>query len=223
MRSKWSLILGAVLATPSIFVVYFPVIQTYPETYPHLRLSFGTGACGVYQKVIQAAFLEPEGQALFGYLSHVYAFRPRVVHLLEGGERDAGEVDGVYSPGHEYIKKEMPSVPPELWDALSRKMDRAPVPDCHFAIPIKVRILSREEYGSIFREPCIGWRDFYARYPDSRGIMALSPVAFGPKRLDALVLISIQSRGLEGAGYFAYLRREKGTWVVKEAAEAWVS
>lgn len=91
-------------------------------------------------------------------------------------------------------------------------------------VPLKVKyiLLSKEEHEGIFEEGG-GWKQFYATYPKSQGVMTLSRVGFNTETDQALVYVGNQSHYLAGTGYYVLLAKEDGVWVVQDQVMAWIS
>jgi hypothetical protein len=67
------------------------------------------------------------------------------------------------------------------------------------------------------------WSKFYAKYPNSSGIISFSNPGFNRGYTQAVVSTGRGCGGLCGAGYFVLLAKEHGVWTVKTKAETWVS
>lgn len=99
--------------------------------------------------------------------------------------------------------------------SLSRQLD----------IPIEYVLVTDKELdrsfptGEIDRE----WSRFYAKYPESSGIIDLSNVGFNREMNQALVSTGWGCGGLCGAGYFVQLVKEQGVWKVQAKVNTWVS
>jgi hypothetical protein len=57
-----------------------------------------------------------------------------------------------------------------------------------------------------------GWEGFYARFPDSGGIIRLSAVGFNSNKSKALVYIGHACGGLCGGGGYSFLEKKDGKW-----------
>ena len=67
------------------------------------------------------------------------------------------------------------------------------------------------------------WGKFYAKYPNSSGIINFSNPGFNRIYTQAVVSTGRGCGGLCGAGYFVLLAKEHGAWTVKTKVETWVS
>ncbi|HPD14841.1 MAG TPA: hypothetical protein PLE19_07820 [Planctomycetota bacterium] len=87
-----------------------------------------------------------------------------------------------------------------------------------------------EQLASIFGHPSERgetvddqWNRFYAKYPESRGLLTVSRVGFNKAGDQALVEIGSHSGALAAGGTLLLLAKEKGAWVVKKRFWLWAS
>jgi hypothetical protein len=92
-----------------------------------------------------------------------------------------------------------------------------------FAADKKVVLLSKEESAEIFNRG--GWDEFYRRYPDSAGLLAMSRVGFNAGRDTAFLYVGSSSGPRSGAGCFVLLQKSKasGRWYIVKHIPLWVS
>jgi hypothetical protein len=116
------------------------------------------------------------------------------------------------------------SIPPELshgLDALSRSKRASE----QLPLPRPVRIVSAAALREIFSLGVRGgWEELHRRYPNQRGYLRFSPVAFSADTLDALVYYESHCGGLCGRGAAVWLtRRASAHWRVRKVVQFWVS
>ncbi|MGH9819763.1 MAG: hypothetical protein ACRD43_06305 [Pyrinomonadaceae bacterium] len=74
-------------------------------------------------------------------------------------------------------------------------------------------LVSRDWIKKLFDEKSIGgWKDFYAKYPDSGGIISMSAVGFNVDKTIALVYMGHSCGGLCGGGRYHMLQKTDGKW-----------
>jgi hypothetical protein len=83
-------------------------------------------------------------------------------------------------------------------------------------------IMSRAVRDSLFVVCPGGWPRFAGKYPDARGYITLSRVAFDPERSQALVYSEDRCGMGCGEGTFLFLRRIAGGWKVTKKLTVWV-
>lgn len=67
------------------------------------------------------------------------------------------------------------------------------------------------------------WFKFYAKYPNSPGIVYLSKVGFNARHDQAFLYAARSCGGLCGAGEYVLLAKVNGKWEVRQEQELWVS
>jgi hypothetical protein len=84
-------------------------------------------------------------------------------------------------------------------------------------------IISQEEINEIFGAGGT-WKDFYNKYPYSKGIFTFSRVGFNSRRSQALVCVANQWEKLSGAAAYIFLtKQDDGTWAIQKEVPVWSS
>jgi len=91
-----------------------------------------------------------------------------------------------------------------------------------FTLSVPYEFMSREEGAALFKDND-GWQRFYEKYPDSRGIIALSRPGLNTAMDIALVYVGSQSGWLSGYGRLVVLKKIDDQWVVQKLEELWIS
>lgn len=91
-----------------------------------------------------------------------------------------------------------------------------------FSLDVGYRFISREELESIFRRSA-DWDAFYAAYPDSQGVLALSRVGFNEAMDTAVVYAGNQWHGAAGEGNVVLMKKVAGRWTVQGERMLWMS
>jgi hypothetical protein len=93
-----------------------------------------------------------------------------------------------------------------------------------FDLPIKYIIASDADIAPLFpkKEPDIVWKKFYAKYPNSTGILFFSKVGFNSKKTQAFIYAGRQCGGLCGLGKYILLEKKGSTWSIENEMELWV-
>lgn len=123
----------------------------------------------------------------------------------------------------EYIRKKLPVVTEDLTNDFKAKNNRHYSLKNNFKLTIPSVLVTKQAMDAIFKDTTKGWLDFYSRYPHSQGNLTLSRVAFNTKRDRALVYTGNQSDWLAGTGFYLYLEKAGGIWVIKNEQMTWIS
>ena len=83
--------------------------------------------------------------------------------------------------------------------------------------------MSGQELASIFSSSATGWDKFYAKYPDAKGILALSRVGFNQAKDTAVLYTEYQSGPTAGEGDVVLMKKTDGRWTVQENSMFWQS
>lgn len=67
------------------------------------------------------------------------------------------------------------------------------------------------------------WDAFYARYPDSTGLLLTTRAVLSADRSRALIYAEYYCDGLCGTGTLHYLRRAGGSWTIERNFRCWIS
>jgi hypothetical protein len=92
-----------------------------------------------------------------------------------------------------------------------------------FSLTVPYVLINNQEMDDIFQIERDGWDEFYRRYPNSQGMMALSRVGFNPDMNQALVYVGNQSHWRAGTGHLVLLIKEDGTWKIQGKTMVWIS
>jgi hypothetical protein len=68
-----------------------------------------------------------------------------------------------------------------------------------------------------------GWKDFYATYPSSSGLLFFSRIGFNSQHNQAFLYVGNSCGGLCGAGSYVLLRKECDSWKIEQEQDLWVS
>ncbi len=120
------------------------------------------------------------------------------------------------------MRKKLPQLTDELSSDFEARNKEQQALKSFLKISTKYVFISRPEIEKIFNNEK-GWDKFYAKFPRSAGIITISRVGFNPQKDLALVYAGRQSHWTAGAGYSIVLKKEKGDWVIKDKALAWIS
>jgi hypothetical protein len=94
-----------------------------------------------------------------------------------------------------------------------------------FDLPIKYVIASDDDIAPLFpkEDPDRRWKKFYAKYPNSTGILFFSKAGFNSKKTQAFIYAGRQCGGLCGLGKYILLEKKGSAWAIKNEMELWVS
>jgi len=107
------------------------------------------------------------------------------------------------------IKEAMPSVPLETLEAYRMKNKESYLLSRSFKMKTRYVLVDGERMHG-------GRKAFYRKYPDSRGLLTFSRVAFNPDRSRSVVYVWIACGDLCGAGIYFSLVKESGDWKVEK-------
>lgn len=114
----------------------------------------------------------------------------------------------------------------DIFDDLISKNDTIYTLENDFEIsPRFIEFISREEIESIFENDIDlgGWDAFYAKFPDSGGIIRFSRVGYNFQGTKALVEYTYSYHYLGADGGYIYLNRTNGPWVIEALISVWAS
>jgi hypothetical protein len=95
----------------------------------------------------------------------------------------------------------------------------------HANVGSKYLLVGEKELAQVFRKGEFdrAWTRFYAKYPNSSGLIFLSKVGFNSDRTQAMLYAGRQCGGLCGSGSYLLLNKRNGKWFVEEDMGLWVS
>ena len=98
---------------------------------------------------------------------------------------------------------------------------------CHFQSRFTAKIspafMSKEFTEKNFKDIGNGWAKFYKEHPNASGFWDFSAVGYSGDGLEALVYVGHHCGGRCGTGKLVLLRKENGTWIVKNRLMLWIS
>jgi hypothetical protein len=90
-------------------------------------------------------------------------------------------------------------------------------------LTVRYELLGKQNSAKTAEEYAKQWKDFYERYPGSRGVISLSRVGFNSERNQAIVYVENVCAGLCGRSYYVLLMKSKQGWKVEKEMRLWVS
>lgn len=97
-----------------------------------------------------------------------------------------------------------------------------PLMASYFDSDKNIQLFNSEESGDVFGGTDGSWNVFFHRFPDAKGLIALSNVGFNPARTQALVHVGLYcGRACGGGGNFVLLKKEYGSWVIQHKYHTW--
>jgi len=165
----------------------------------------------VYAALIDTGFSLIEGRyirdeiQLIVIIDHTYGCEP---------DEDLNEV-------LEWVGQKMPLTEKETLDNFQLKnAESHPLGD-YFNLTVEVVLVSIEEIREIFQEDN-GWKEFYATYPFSQGIMTLSRVGFNAEMDQALLYVEDEWDDCIGSGHYILFTKENGVWTIQSWVISWI-
>ena len=121
----------------------------------------------------------------------------------------------------EWVGQKMPLTEQETLDNFQlRNAESHPLGD-YFDHSVEVLLVSLEEIREIFQKDN-GWKEFYAMYPFSQGIMTLSRVGFNAEMNQALLYVEDEWDDCIGSGHYILFTKESGVWTIQSWARSWI-
>jgi len=144
-------------------------------------------------------------------------------HTSAGLIKDLGYLDESNEEFNWYGKKFMGIETETITNFISNNERSYPLKKL-FKFWVWYTLISDKELDEIFEDSVGGgWNKFYILYPFSHGFLEFSRPGFNQEMNEALVYAGNQSAGLSGAGYIIYLKKENGTWKIKNEVMVWIS
>jgi len=82
-----------------------------------------------------------------------------------------------------------------------------------FEASVPYQLVTKASVDEIFAKKGVaGWADFYAKYPDSGGVISMSAVGFNAEKTIAIVYMGHSCGGLCGGGSYHVLQKTGGKW-----------
>lgn len=107
-------------------------------------------------------------------------------------------------------------------DFRSGNTSAVPLMASYFDNDKNIQLFNSEESGDVFGGTNGSWNVFFHRYPDAKGLIAFSNVGFNPARTQALVHVGLYcGRACRGGGNFVLLKKENGSWVIRQKYRTW--
>jgi len=95
--------------------------------------------------------------------------------------------------------------------------------DGDFEVALLLPAIRRELSAGASDDADAYWDRFYDRFPKAMALMSFSRVGFDAKRTQAVLYADWASGPRAGRGFFHFLVRVKGRWVIKSSFNTWIS
>lgn len=127
------------------------------------------------------------------------------------------EVASLRRSMEEYAIKHMPDLTQDTLDDYRVKGKQCHTLRKQFDIPVEYLLVTDKDIKPLFPEGKVDrvWRRFYARYPESSGIISLSNIGLNREMTQALVSTGRSCGGLCATSYYVLLAKENGIWSIK--------
>jgi hypothetical protein len=165
----------------------------------------------VYSTVIQSLYLEdspPPGLAL-------------AIEAQTGNGPAGDEIDVPHLTA--FLQQDLPSVTRAAVTDFAAKNNTPYTLKRLLKLPVDYQLIPKTEVDAMFADFNRGWSNFYSKYPHAQGIITLSRVGFGPGADTALLYVGNQSDYLAGAGFYVFLIKVNGNWVITGRTMAYIS
>lgn len=89
---------------------------------------------------------------------------------------------------------------------------------------LDIVLISKEKIAELFNSEENGWAKFYANFPNAKGIIELSKIAFNYDKTKAIVSYGASfDRGKGGVGYYILLNKVDNKWVIAKKVMSWIA
>ncbi len=135
------------------------------------------------------------------------------------------KVESIRQEMEDYAVKNLSGVSHDTVDDFRAKDKQCRSLKKELDVPVKYVLVGKRDIDSLFPtgEFDRAWSRFYAKYPDSSGIINFSNIGFNRDMTQALVSTGRGCGGLCGEGYYVLLVKKKGVWIVGSKTNTWVS
>lgn len=131
----------------------------------------------------------------------------------------------VSDSGNELLWRTLPEAAPEtLVDYLMKNKSSQHLSRID-GLKIRAVLVGEDDAKALFPEHEFdrAWTRFYAKYPNSSGLITVSRVGFNRRYDQAVVYVARNCGGLCGAGTYVLLVKKHGFWTIQNQAGVWVS
>jgi len=131
--------------------------------------------------------------------------------------------DEIARPREDSFGKRFVGLAPETVDDYLSKNESDAQIEHQLTVPVNYSLVSEPELKSFFQKGPSGWAGFYAKYPDSTGVIRFSRVGFNGARDQAFLYVSQACGPLCGRGNYVFLIKNNGGWQIQKELMLWVS
>ena len=91
-----------------------------------------------------------------------------------------------------------------------------------FDLPLHYQLVAPEKIGEVFSHGG-WWEDYYKKYPESQGYLAVSRVGFSPDGKHALFYVTNNCGAKCGTGAYVVMEKSGLVWIVVKEVLVWIS
>jgi hypothetical protein len=121
-----------------------------------------------------------------------------------------------------YLRKEAPTLQPATIQKFREVGPQSAALRSSFQLPVPYELVEAKEIDEIFADGR-WWTDYYKKYPDSQGYLALSRIAFSADGNQALFYASNSCGGKCGTGTYVVMEKRDGHWKLVKEIMVWIS
>jgi hypothetical protein len=166
--------------------------------------------------------IETEEQAIYTAVFEELYGEPQMYVIMSDTAVSIQGVEGM-DAALETIGAQMTGVDEETAASFRDRNEASfPVP-ANMDLDLPYVLLTSTEMDQIFDINTSSWDVFYTRYPNSPGITTISRIGFNTDYTQALVYTGTMSHWLAGAGFYIFLEKSSGEWLVMTKVMAWIS
>ncbi|MGH9871482.1 MAG: hypothetical protein ACRD9S_03325 [Pyrinomonadaceae bacterium] len=119
------------------------------------------------------------------------------------------------------IQKSIPALSQDALNDFKAKNDHPYDLDKLFDLKVKYEFISRSEINQFFMgDDSRAWKSFYAKYPNSTGIIGVARVGFNDNMSQAFAYLEKGRSDSNVETFFVFLAKENGVWSIKKKSKA---
>ncbi len=184
-----------------------------------LLLVVSVTACSAFRSTATptTADLEKEEQVIYSFFTHDAGGVALILQNTSSNISDKNPEQSI-----EFIRSGLPGISNEtLENYLARNAQPSQL-SLEMNLGMDYALLPAEELAEISSHP--NWDELLTeKYPNSHGYSVFSRVGFNNSLDQAVIYVGNMAGPLMGAGFFYFMEKQNGEWVIKQQVMVWIS